>query len=138
MKNIAYFVLGVLAGWLVKWILDWFYWRGRIQKVAEENAELMELIPALEDEPNRRPEPSVITPFTKGSGRDNLQVINGIGPVFSKRLNEAGVTTFEQLSNLTTKDMEKILGRLFKRFFSEDNTIIAQAREFAEQKARSR
>jgi len=26
---------------------------------------------------------------------------------------------------------------LFKRFFSEDNTIIAQAREFAKQKAKS-
>lgn len=138
MNNIAYFVLGVLTGWLVEWILDWFFWRGRIQKAAIENAKLRERIRSLEDELNRRPDPSITTPLTNRSGRDNLQAINGIGPVFSKRLNEAGITTFEQLSNLTTKDMEKILGRLFKRFFSEDNTIIAQAREFAKQKAKSR
>lgn len=138
MNNLAYFVLGVLSGWLVEWILDWFFWRGRIQKAVNENAELRERIRSLEQELNRRPDPSVTTPLTNRSGRDNLQAINGIGPVFSKRLNEAGVTTFEQLSNLTTKDMEKILGTLFKRFFSEDNTIIAQAGEFAEQKAKSR
>lgn len=138
MNNLAYFVLGVLSGWLVEWILDWFFWRGRIQKAVNENAELRERIRSLEQELNRRPDPSVTTPLTNRSGRDNLQAINGIGPVFSKRLNEAGVTTFEQLSNLTTKDMEKILGTLFKRFFSEDNTIITQAGEFAEQKSKSR
>jgi len=137
MNTIAYFVLGVLTGWLVEWILDWFFWRGRIQKAANENAELRERIQSLEEAPNRKPDPSVITPLTNKSGRDNLQAIKGIGPVFSKRLNEAGVTTFEQLSNLTTRDMERILGTLFKRFFSEDNTIIAQAREFAKQKAKS-
>jgi hypothetical protein len=33
--------------------------------------------------------------------------------------------------------MEKILGTLFKRFYSQENTIIEQAKEFAEQKAKS-
>jgi predicted flap endonuclease-1-like 5' DNA nuclease len=138
MNTVAYFVLGVLTGWLAEWILDWFFWRGRIQKAVNENAELRERIRSLEEELKGRRDPSVTTPLTNRSGSDNLQAINGIGPVFSKRLNEAGVTTFEQLSNLTTRDMEKILGTLFKRFFSEDNTIIEQAREFAKQKAKSR
>jgi predicted flap endonuclease-1-like 5' DNA nuclease len=138
MNTVAYFVLGVLTGWLAEWILDWFFWRGRIHKAVNENAELRERIRSLEAELKGRPDPSVTTPLTNRSGSDNLQAINGIGPVFSKRLNEAGVTTFEQLSNLTTRDMEKILGTLFKRFFSEDNTIIEQAREFAKQKAKSR
>ena len=66
-----------------------------------------------------------------------MQAINGIGPVFAKRLNEAGVHTFEQLSQLSSKDMERILGTLFKRFFSEENTIIEEAKEFAKQKARN-
>ena len=136
MNIITVFVLGVLFGWIVEWILDWFYWRGRINSAVSENAELKERIISLEEEINKRPDPSITTPLTNRSGKDNLQAIHGIGPAFSKRLNEAGIHTFEQLSQLTSKEMEKILGTLFKRFFSEDNTIIAQAKEFAKQKAK--
>lgn len=137
MNSIAIFILGVLIGWIAEWILDWFYWRGRIDKAASENDELKERIISLEQELNKRPDPSITTPLINRSGRDNLQAINGIGPAFSKRLNEAGVHTFEQLSQLTSNEMEKILGTLFKRFFSEENTIIQQAKEFAKQKAKS-
>ncbi|HSM69953.1 MAG TPA: hypothetical protein VK851_00280 [Anaerolineales bacterium] len=137
MNTIAIFIAGVLVGWVAEWVLDWFYWRGRINKAAGENAELRERIASLEENLNRRPDLSITTPLTHRSGRDNLQAINGIGPVFSRRLNEAGIHTFEQLSQLRSKEMEKILGTLFKRFFSEENTIIAQAKEFARQKKTS-
>lgn len=137
MNIIAIFVLGVLIGWIIEWIFDWFYWRGRIHKAASENANLKERIISLEEALNSRPDSSVTTPLTDRMGRDNLQAINGIGPVFSKRLNEAGVHTFERLSKLSSQEMERILGKLYKRFFSEDNTIIAQAKEYAKQKARN-
>ena len=137
MNIIAIFILGVLTGWIAEWILDWFYWRGRIDKAVGENAELRERIISLEEGFHSRPELSVTTPLTDRSGRDNLQAINGIGPAFSKRLNEAGIHTFQQLSELSPNEMEKVLGTLFKRFFSEDNTIIEQAKEFAKQKAES-
>jgi len=137
MNTIAIFVLGVLIGWIVEWILDWFYWRGRVQKAMDENIELKERIISLEEALSRKPDTSITTPLTNRRGEDNLQAINGIGLVFAKRLNEAGVHTFEQLSQLTSKDMERILGTLFKRFFSEENTIIDQAREFAKQKAKN-
>jgi predicted flap endonuclease-1-like 5' DNA nuclease len=136
MNIIATFILGLLTGWIIEWILDWFHWRGRINKAAGENAELKDRIISLEEEVNKRPDLSITTPLTKRSGQDNLQAINGIGPVFSKRLNEAGIHTFQQLSQLTSKEMEKILGTLYKRFFSAENTIIAQAKEFAQQKAK--
>ena len=137
MNIIAIFVLGLLIGWIVEWILDWFYWRGRVQKAADENAELKERIVSLEKVLSSKPDTSITTPLTNRRGQDNLQAINGIGPVFAKRLNEAGVHTFEQLSQLSSKDMERILGTLFKRFFSEENTIIEEAKEFAKQKARN-
>ena len=137
MNIIAIFVLGVLIGWIVEWILDWFYWRGRVQRSADENAELKERIISLEKALSSKPDTSITTPLTNRKGQDNLQAINGIGPVFAKRLNEAGIHTFEQLSELTSEYMERILGPLFKRFFSEENTIIEQAKEFAKQKARS-
>jgi len=135
MNIIAIFVLGLLIGWIVEWILDWFYWRGRVQKAANENTELRERIISLEKALSSKPDTSITTPLTNRRGQDNLQAIDGIGPAFTKRLNEAGVHTFEQLSQLTAKDMERILGTLFKRFFSEENTIIEQAKEFAKQKA---
>ena len=137
MNTIAIFVLGVLIGWIVEWILDWFYWRGRVQKATNENTELKERIISLEEALSSKPDTSITTPLTNRRGQDNLQAIDGIGPVFAKRLNEAGVQTFEQLSKLSTKDMERILGTLFKRFFSEENTIIEEAKEFAKQKARN-
>jgi len=137
MNIIAIFVLGLLIGWIVEWILDWFYWRGRVQKAANENTELRERIISLEKALSSKPDTSITTPLTNRRGQDNLQAIDGIGPAFTKRLNEAGVHTFEQLSQLTAKDMERILGTLFKRFFSEENTIIEQAKEFAKQKAKN-
>ena len=136
MNSIAIFILGILVGWIIEWIIDWFYWRGRVQKAANENTELQRRIISLEEALNTNPGTSITTPLTNRRGQDNLQAINGIGPVFAQRLNEAGIRTFEQLSKLTPKKMEKILGTLFKRFFSENNTIIAQANEFAEQKAK--
>lgn len=136
MNIIAFFILGVLVGWIIEWVLDWFYWRGRIAKASNENAKLQKRIISLEEALNKKPDTSITTPLINRRGQDNLQAINGIGPVFAKRLNEAGIHTFEQLSQLTPKKMEKILGTLFKRFFSEDNTIIAQANEFAKQKAK--
>lgn len=137
MNIFAAFILGVLIGWISEWILDWFYWRGRINKVAGENSDLKERILSLEKELKNGPDTSVTTPLTKRSGRDNFQAINGIGPVFAKRLDEAGIHTFEELSQLTPMKMEKILGKLFKRFFSEDNSIIEQAAEFAKLKKKN-
>jgi predicted flap endonuclease-1-like 5' DNA nuclease len=74
-------------------------------------------------------------PITDKDGNHNFQAIKGIGPVYAKRLKESGVTTFEHLSRLTSKELEGILGKLYKRFFSKEESIRAQAKEFARQKA---
>ena len=65
---------------------------------------------------------------------DNLQAIKGVGPVISKRLHEAGIYTFEELSRLTASELEEIMGSLAKRFFPKQESILTQAREFAQQK----
>ena len=137
MNIIAIFILGLLIGWIVEWILDWFFWRGRINHIANENTTLKERIIALEEELRNKPQAPVAAPVIIRNTKDNFQEIHGIGPVFSKRLNEAGIQTFEQLAQLTSKDMEEILGTLFKRFFSGENTILAQAKELAEQKVQN-
>ena len=135
MTILAALVLGLLIGWLVEWAIDWYYWRGRISTIATENANLKERITSLQAEKKRKPRSTKTRLLRDEAGNDNLQAIKGIGPVFSKRLNEAGITTFEQLSNLTSQEMEDILGTLYKRFYSKQESIRLQAREFAQLKA---
>ncbi|HLO33255.1 MAG TPA: hypothetical protein VK249_29170 [Anaerolineales bacterium] len=135
MHVVAMFVLGLLIGWLAEWVIDWSYWRGRIHSVATENRALKERITTFENQRNPRVGSAKGIPLTDKDGSDNFQAIKGIGPAFSKRLHEAGIHTFDQLSQLTPKQMEEILGALFKRFFSKENSILAQAKAFAQQKA---
>jgi predicted flap endonuclease-1-like 5' DNA nuclease len=134
MNVVAMFVLGLLIGWLAEWAIDWFYWRGRVQGIANENTTLRERITALETKKNQRLLSAKNIPITDKNGNDNFQAIKGIGPVFAKRLKASGVTTFEQLSKLKSRQLEERLGTLYKRFFSKQETILAQAKEFAKQK----
>jgi len=159
MNIAAAFVLGLLIGWLAEWIIDWFYWRGRMRAATEENAQLTnenvalvrenknldeentklkQQIASLEQERKARLPSIELTFLTDKEGNDNFQIIKGIGPSFSKRLREAGVHTFEGLSQLTPQELEEILGTLFKRFFSKENNILARAKEFAQLKAQTR
>jgi predicted flap endonuclease-1-like 5' DNA nuclease len=137
MNVVAMFVLGLLIGWLAEWAVDWVYWRGRIHRVTSENTNLKERLTSLEAKKNQRIRSAKNVPLTDKDGNDNFQAIKGIGPVFAKRLKESGVTTFKQLSKLKSRQLEQILGTLYKRFFSKQETILAQAKEFAKQKAQN-
>ena len=133
MNVIAIFVLGLFLGWLAEWALDWYYWRGRIIQIAKENTGLKEQVASLEAKKNPPRLSAKNIPITDAAGNDNFQAIKGIGPVFAKRLNDAGVVTFAQLSRMKSSQLEEILGTLYKRFFSKQETILAQAKEFARQ-----
>ena len=136
MNIIAVLVLGLLIGWLAEWVIDWLYWRNRIRPVVEENSNLKEQIKTLEARKNKRSQLSKTRPIRDRAGKDNLQAIKGIGPVIAKRLNDAGVYTFEELAQLTPDELEEILGALIKRFFPGEDSMIAQAKEFARQKSK--
>ena len=101
------------------------------QKLDEENSGLKERIESLEAEISQIKATAIVGHLLNKDGSHNFQAVKGIGPAFAKRLNEAGVRTYAQLAQLTPQDMERILGTLYKRFFSKKNTIIAQAQEFA-------
>src|SRR5215813_13838142 len=130
MNVAAAFVLGLLIGWLAEWVIDWFYWRSRSRATSEENellteqnttlvkanknldeenTNLKERITSLQTELDGLSAAPAIAHLTDEAGNDNLQAIHGIGPVFAKRLKEAGVDTFERLSQLTPQEMEEIL-----------------------------
>ncbi len=135
MNVIAMLVLGLLIGWLAEWVIDWYYWRGRVYRVASENATLKERISSFETERKQSFKPDKGTALTDKAGRDNLEAIKGIGPVYARRLREAGIQSFEQLSQLSTERLGDILGERYKRLFSNQETILAQAKDFAQQRA---
>lgn len=127
MNTFFTFILGVLVGWLIEWVIDFFYWRKRraekdiiiSQTRAPQN---------LMNEHIERNLSSAIRP-------DNLQVIKGIGVVIESKLNEAGIHTFEQLGNLTASELRQILGSVIERLANEDS-LLKQARELAQGKNR--
>ena len=127
MNPVFTFILGLLIGWLIEWIIDWFYWRRRY---AEKNTGSSEPpVRAAEVPPRTIEEPM---PAVKPA-RDDLQVIKGIGPVIERKLNEAGITTFEQLGNLTPADLRRILGNVIERL-SDEEALLQQARDLARRK----
>ncbi len=112
MTPIAAFVLGLLIGWLIEWIIDWVYWRRR--KPIEETSRATEVV--------IQPPPP-----------DNLEDINGIGPVIARRLKENGITTFEQLAEQTPESLQNMLGDVVQRLADEES-FIEQARQFVQRK----
>lgn len=64
---------------------------------------------------------------------DDLVVIKGIGPVIARRLNEAGITTFEQLAALDAGRLRQILGEMIERLSNEES-LLEQARQLARRK----
>lgn len=120
MNTAVALVLGLLIGWLIEWIIDWFYWRRPKSESVIES-----VVPAPLPKMER---------FTKSPANpDDFTVIKGIGPVISKRLNQAGIYTYEQLAELTLDEFEEALGDLLQRFINE-RSILRQARELASKK----
>ena len=138
MNVFAMFVLGLLVGWLAEWTIDWYYWRGRITRFADENTDLRKELAALRARKNPVRVSAKNIPLNDSQGNHNFQAIKGVGPVFAKRLKDAGLVTFEQLSRLKSRQLEEILGSLYKRFFSKQETSLAQAKEFANQVAQQK
>ena len=127
MNPVFTFILGLLIGWLIEWLIDFFYWRRRYaerevaytpratsERMASPTADV-ESLPAVK-----------VTP-------DDLKVIKGIGTVIERKLNEAGIYTFEQLGNLTAADLRRILGNAIERLANEES-LLQQARDLARRK----
>jgi predicted flap endonuclease-1-like 5' DNA nuclease len=127
MSPLFTFVLGLLIGWLIEWLIDYFYWRRRYA----ENREVYSSESRVENKtaPVAAVEPSPPVKVVP----DDLKKIKGIGPVIERKLNEAGIETFEQLGNLTPADLQRILGKSIERLADEES-LLEQARDFARRK----
>ena len=124
MNPVFTFVLGLLIGWLIEWLIDYFYWRRRS---AEKDSLHRSYAALRSDSPaaNQKSQPVVVP--------DDLKVIKGIGPVIERKLNEAGIYTFEQLGNLTVAQLRRILGNVIERL-SDEEALLQQARDLSRRK----
>ena len=127
MNTLFIFILGLLVGWLIEWVIDYFYWRRRY---AEK-----EVVYARQTTSESRAAP-VNTVEARPAGKaapDDLKIVKGIGPVIERKLNDAGIYTFEQLGNLTVADLRRILGNVIERL-SDEEALLQQARDLARRK----
>ena len=124
MNPVFIFIFGLLVGWLIEWLIDYFYWRrrdgeGRTAITSQAGADARGI--------TRREEvssaQSKVTP-------DDLKVIKGIGLVIERKLNEAGIHSYEQLGGLTTAQLRRILGSSIERL-SDEESLLQQARDLA-------
>jgi predicted flap endonuclease-1-like 5' DNA nuclease len=126
MNPVFMFVLGLLIGWLIEWVIDYFYWRRRDTRTSA--------VHRREVETENRPAVAAVQPGPAAKViPDDLKTIKGIGPVIERKLNEAGVYTFEQLGNLTPGSLRRILGNAIERL-SDEEALLRQARDLARRK----
>jgi predicted flap endonuclease-1-like 5' DNA nuclease len=125
MSPVFTFVLGLLIGWLIEWLIDFFYWRRRYR------ADTPGYVPATGRRSQSMGEP--VMERAAPPVPDDLKIIKGIGPVIERKLNDAGVSTFEQLGSLTAGDLRRILGKMVERLADEES-LLQQARDLARRK----
>lgn len=125
------FVLGLIVGWIIEWIIDWLFWRRRDsgptaaeldlrQQLDDAREKIRQLEADLEAALSRKPV----------QVKDRLQEINGIGNVFAKRFNEAGIFSFAELAAVTPERAREIINPQYWQEI-EPEAWIAEARALA-------
>jgi predicted flap endonuclease-1-like 5' DNA nuclease len=155
MRVLKVFLVGLLYGWFLRWIIDEIYVKDNLRIITNENIQLRDRIRMLETPkpletrpimqampspqpdplPAPAPTPTRTTVRRSASQKDDLKVIKGIGPAMEKKLNAAGVNTFEQFSRLTAQQLQNILG-ISKRVVQSTDNLLTQAKQLAQQRAK--
>ena len=136
MKAVKLFVLGLILGLLYKWITSRVYTDIEIRTVTTKDPINMDspetdYSKLLDTKEQLMAEVKPVRPKTK---KEILEVLKGIGPASVKRLNKAGVHTFDELAQLEPEQLRTILGSVLKRAGITERQVISEARKFAQQK----
>jgi predicted flap endonuclease-1-like 5' DNA nuclease len=86
---------------------------GTPAKVEEQRTAIANQIAAVRPDPDRTVAVPPVAPASKGpsvaSTRDDLKIIEGIGPKVEEALYKAGITTYIQLANMTNNELTHIV-----------------------------
>lgn len=138
-------ILGILIGWAIEFVIDWYYWRRQKADGVDETewqnklnaaeTKMRSLNVQLQDVLNREPEQIVETIVKEVFvERDRLQDVKGIGKVFAGKLQEAGIFTFVQLADSNPERLTEIINPKEWQAI-EPEEWIEHAKELAENKA---
>jgi predicted flap endonuclease-1-like 5' DNA nuclease len=101
-------VMGMLLGIAIGWVLLRYR-----RSTGGEKSSYLKLSTDQEIEippiPNIEPLEIKQEAPAESDTKDRLEVIKGIGPVYAKRLNQAGIFTYGDLANKTTDQLIKIV-----------------------------
>lgn len=125
------FIIGLLIGALLG-LLFWYYQKSTsaedgaldlLDRLSQAETRVRELERLL-----RQQETAAVAPSAPRS--DDLTRVNGIGPVYAARLNEAGIQTFAELAGRDADELRAIVG--LKEWHAADPAVwIAQASELS-------
>lgn len=118
MSTSVIFLFGAFLGLLVEAIVVWVYLRKHSKNIQKqlkeyENKNLSitkkQLALKAKNEALREEIETLKNAKPANGANDKLEDIKGIGPVFARRLNNAGIKTFEELVKVPTGELEKIV-----------------------------
>jgi len=102
MTFITGLIIGLIVGWIIEWVIDWLFWRRDDEQIRQQLAVCQERIKTLEAELAAKPQ-------TVPVKEDPLEEIEGIGPIFAKRLKAAGIYTFQMLAQTKPNSIREII-----------------------------
>ena len=122
--NWIIFLGGVLVGWLVQWILDYFFWRKQREQAVEAQAMLekqlansqKDLATAQEKLTDCEAKAAALAKQAATPKADDLDNIEGIGPKIADILNENGILSYEQLADTSVDRLKTILAGAGSRY----------------------
>lgn len=134
-------VAGLIIGWIVEWIIDWRYWRQEssvseadFNRLRHELSVTQAALERLQAQVSDSEQPTL----ESTAERDRLQEIYGIGPAFEKRMNEAGIYTFDDLvatlPQMSTEEVRSMLALQDWQSVDPDSWV-TQAQALAHQTA---
>lgn len=124
---IWWLLFGFFLGLLLYWLLDKFLLRGdndenkqisadKDRKIDRLQQEISALHAQIDADKQSREAAGTYGFSLQKNGRDNLQLIEGIGPKIESLLHEANITTFAELHATSTEKLQDILQKAGARF----------------------
>jgi len=123
-------VAGAIIGWVIEWIIDWRFWRNDLTVTSDEEARLRKELDVARLEINNLQ--SRVQQQTNSTREvDRLQDVEGIGQVYLRKLNDAGIYTFAELAEVSIDRLTEIINPQEWQSLDFDGWI-RQARTFAQ------
>ncbi|HRW10341.1 MAG TPA: helix-hairpin-helix domain-containing protein [Caldilineaceae bacterium] len=129
-------VAGAIIGWVVEWIIDWRFWRKDLTVTTDEESRLRKELEVARLEINNL-QNRLRTQETTNPDADRLQDIDGIGPVYARKLQDAGIHTYAQLATTSIERLTEIINPQEWQTIKFDDWI-RQARVLGESTAQDR